>query len=480
MSHPPDPPYPPDAPRPWTRFYHEQTAQDLPPLRWPHLPAYIDEAIAAYRDRAGVHALPAEWDAGHRSPTARSAGCPMRSPSICARSPDSRRRSHRAADAQLPRVSDRGLRLPQGGAGDGQHQPALHGRRDGAPVRRQRRRRARRDRRLRQQGGRGPAEDDDPHRGRRQRRRPAAAAEAIRRAHRAAIREEDGAAGHVRAHDVPERARAGRARASPAAPIREPIARRSRTTASPRCNTPAARPASRRARCSRTATCWRTSPAASRRGSRYLQPGAEVLLTALPLYHIFAFTANLMIFFAVGGRNILIPSPRPFTNLKLVMEREPVTWFTGINTLFIALMNEPWFQAIDALEAEGHGRRRHGARAGGGRALGDDDEDADLSGLRPHRNVAGRHAQSVSSREDGVDRRADSRHRRPARRRSGRRRRRRAARRAARARAAGDGRLLAAAGRDRAGAQGRLAVAPATSRRWTRTAICRSSIARRT
>jgi long-chain acyl-CoA synthetase len=77
----------------------------------------------------------------------------------------------------------------------------------------------------------------------------------------------------------------------------------------------------------------------------YLTYGSEVMLTALPLYHIFAFTANLMIFFAVGGRNILIPSPRPFTNLRLAMEREPITWFTGINTLFIALMNEDWFQA---------------------------------------------------------------------------------------------------------------------------------------
>jgi long-chain acyl-CoA synthetase len=76
-----------------------------------------------------------------------------------------------------------------------------------------------------------------------------------------------------------------------------------------------------------------------------IELGTEVMLTALPLYHIFAFTANLMIFFAVGGRNILIPSPRPFTNMKLVMEREPVTWFTGLNTLFTALMNEPWFQA---------------------------------------------------------------------------------------------------------------------------------------
>src|SRR5262245_43666687 len=37
--------------RPWTRFYHEQTAIELPPLRWPHLPAYIDEAIDANRDR---------------------------------------------------------------------------------------------------------------------------------------------------------------------------------------------------------------------------------------------------------------------------------------------------------------------------------------------------------------------------------------------------------------------------------------------
>ncbi|HXG90083.1 MAG TPA: AMP-binding protein [Vicinamibacterales bacterium] len=85
----------------------------------------------------------------------------------------------------------------------------------------------------------------------------------------------------------------------------------------------------------------------------FLQRGSEVMLTALPLYHIFAFTANLMIFFSVGGRNILIPSPRPFTNLKLVMEKEPVTWFTGINTLFIALMNERWFQAKKSWQLKG-------------------------------------------------------------------------------------------------------------------------------
>ena len=75
----------------------------------------------------------------------------------------------------------------------------------------------------------------------------------------------------------------------------------------------------------------------------FLELGNEVMLTALPLYHIFAFTANLMIFFAAGGRNILVPSPRPLSNLKVVMTTEPITWFTGVNTLFAGLMHEPWF-----------------------------------------------------------------------------------------------------------------------------------------
>ena len=76
----------------------------------------------------------------------------------------------------------------------------------------------------------------------------------------------------------------------------------------------------------------------------WLSVGNEVILTALPLYHIFAFTANLMIFYMVGGRNVLLPSPRPLSNLKTVMMTEPITWFTGVNTLFAALMHEPWFQ----------------------------------------------------------------------------------------------------------------------------------------
>jgi long-chain acyl-CoA synthetase len=72
----------------------------------------------------------------------------------------------------------------------------------------------------------------------------------------------------------------------------------------------------------------------------------ECVLTALPLYHIFAFTANLLSFFELGGRNILIPSPRPVQNLQRAIENYPITWITGVNTLFNGLMNEEWFTAF--------------------------------------------------------------------------------------------------------------------------------------
>jgi len=75
----------------------------------------------------------------------------------------------------------------------------------------------------------------------------------------------------------------------------------------------------------------------------FMRPGAEIVLTALPLYHIFAFTVNLLGFFHLGARNILVPSPRPPSNLKRAFENYRITWLTGVNTLFNALMNERWF-----------------------------------------------------------------------------------------------------------------------------------------
>lgn len=70
---------------------------------------------------------------------------------------------------------------------------------------------------------------------------------------------------------------------------------------------------------------------------------SDNILTALPLYHIFAFTVNFMGFFIRGAHNILIPSPRPLANLQKAFEKEQITCLTGVNTLFNGLLNEPWF-----------------------------------------------------------------------------------------------------------------------------------------
>jgi long-chain acyl-CoA synthetase len=75
-----------------------------------------------------------------------------------------------------------------------------------------------------------------------------------------------------------------------------------------------------------------------------LDKGREVALTALPLYHIFAFTVNLLGFYWLGARNVLIPNPRPLSNLKRAFENYKITWMSGVNTLFNGLTNEIWFQ----------------------------------------------------------------------------------------------------------------------------------------
>lgn len=74
-----------------------------------------------------------------------------------------------------------------------------------------------------------------------------------------------------------------------------------------------------------------------------ISKGEEVALTALPLYHIFAFTVNFLGFFSIGAHNILIPNPRPLSNLKRAFENYKITWMSGVNTLFNGLNNEVWF-----------------------------------------------------------------------------------------------------------------------------------------
>jgi len=76
-----------------------------------------------------------------------------------------------------------------------------------------------------------------------------------------------------------------------------------------------------------------------------IRPDHEVVLTALPLYHIFAFTFNMLVFYVKGSRNILCPSPRPPSKLCKAFGQFPVTKFSGVNVLFSALTREPWFRA---------------------------------------------------------------------------------------------------------------------------------------
>ncbi len=75
-----------------------------------------------------------------------------------------------------------------------------------------------------------------------------------------------------------------------------------------------------------------------------LRKGEEVVLTALPMYHVFAFTVNLLGMYWLGAHNVLIPSPRPLSNLKRAFENYPVTFMSGVNTLFQGLCNELWFR----------------------------------------------------------------------------------------------------------------------------------------
>lgn len=78
-----------------------------------------------------------------------------------------------------------------------------------------------------------------------------------------------------------------------------------------------------------------------------LQEGKELIITALPLYHIFALTANCLVFLSVGGKNVLIPNPRDMPGFVAELAKHKFTAFTGVNTLFNGLLNTPGFAALD-------------------------------------------------------------------------------------------------------------------------------------
>jgi long-chain acyl-CoA synthetase len=80
---------------------------------------------------------------------------------------------------------------------------------------------------------------------------------------------------------------------------------------------------------------------------RNSKPGEEIIITALPLYHIFALTANGLVFMRLGGLNVLIANPRDMKGFVEELRKHKFTAITGVNTLFNGLLNTAGFADLD-------------------------------------------------------------------------------------------------------------------------------------
>src|SRR5882762_3269191 len=75
--------------------------------------------------------------------------------------------------------------------------------------------------------------------------------------------------------------------------------------------------------------------------------GARVIICALPLYHIFALTTNLLAFLPLGACNVLITNPRDFAAFVKELKKHKFNFISGVNTLYNALLNTPGFETVD-------------------------------------------------------------------------------------------------------------------------------------
>ena len=78
-----------------------------------------------------------------------------------------------------------------------------------------------------------------------------------------------------------------------------------------------------------------------------LKEGRELIVTALPLYHVFALTVNCLLFIEMGGQNLLITNPRDIPGFVKELQKYPFTVLIGVNTLFNALLNNEDFHELD-------------------------------------------------------------------------------------------------------------------------------------
>ena len=89
----------------------------------------------------------------------------------------------------------------------------------------------------------------------------------------------------------------------------------------------------------------------------------DIIVTAIPLYHIFALTVNGVLMFSTGVKNVLITNARDITGFVKELKKHKFTIITGVNTLFNGLLNNPDFKDLDFSSL-------HGA-VGGGMAVQD-------------------------------------------------------------------------------------------------------------
>ncbi|ELX09253.1 long-chain-fatty-acid--coA ligase FadD [Janthinobacterium sp. HH01] len=78
-----------------------------------------------------------------------------------------------------------------------------------------------------------------------------------------------------------------------------------------------------------------------------LRPGEEVLVTAIPLYHIFALMVNFISYFSVGAENWLVDNPRDLDAFIDVLDKARPTVFVGVNTLYNSLVSHPRIGEVD-------------------------------------------------------------------------------------------------------------------------------------
>ncbi len=78
-----------------------------------------------------------------------------------------------------------------------------------------------------------------------------------------------------------------------------------------------------------------------------LKDREEVIITALPLYHVYALTVNCLSMMKIGAKNVLITNPRDMPAFMKELKKNPFTVITGVNTLYNGMLNQPEFKKLD-------------------------------------------------------------------------------------------------------------------------------------